>query len=158
MSAFYTKASETIGSTLTLLWISGYTFAESTNDSILLFLHLSYYSIDFYIKLLTLKLNSDTNSSSPYWKGIKKTLFNLHGATKALSSVFSVPVLYLITTKFVMVSFSLFSITYGLLKPNPLFNLHWKITHSLSILRNLISLLIILHAADMPVQEVLHLH
>jgi hypothetical protein len=155
MSAFYTDVSETIGSTLTLLWISGYTFAASTNDSILLFFHLSYYSIAFYIKLLTTKLTSDKNSSGPYWKGVKKTLLNLHGASKALGSVFSIPVLYIITAKFVMVSFSLFSIIYALVNPNKaIFSLSWIINHLLSIFKNVASVLIILHAADLPALEV----
>jgi hypothetical protein len=153
MSAFYTDVSETIGSTLTLLWISGFTFAASTNDSILLFFHLCYYSISFYIKLLTIKLTSE--ESDPYWKGVKNALLNLHGTFKALGSVFSVPVLYIITAKLVMVSFSLFSIIYALVKPNQtIFSLSWIINNLLSIFKNIASVLIILHAADLPALEV----
>ena len=155
MLTFYKHANDIVGPSLTVVWIGGYTFGDTTNDSILLLFHLSYYSIAFNIKLLGIKLTAINNPSSPYWKGIKQTLFHLRGAFEALGSIFSFPILFLITTKLVMVAFSSFSIIYGLFNPNDqIFSLTWLVINLLNLARNAASVLIILHAADMPVNAV----
>ena len=138
---------------LVVLWLVGLTFAEMTNDSNLLLFHLSYYLIAFYIQLLRVKL-TDKNPSDPYWKGIKNIFLQLYRVSAVFQSIFSIPVLFLITTRFALISFISFEVIYSLIRPNVLLNLSWIITNLLNIFRHLVSILIILHAADMPVQQV----
>ena len=126
-----------------------------TYDSFLLLFHLSYYAIAFYIQLLRIKLTSmEKNPSDLYWKGIKNVLLQLHQVLTVFQLIFSVPVLFIITTKFTFASFGSFEIIYSLIKPNSYFTVSWFIRHLLNFFRFLVYILIILHAADMPVQQV----
>lgn len=152
----YEKGTKSVGAPLAVFWIGGYIFSETTNDSFLLLLHLSYYSIAYYIQLLRMKLiSTDKNLSDPYWKDIKNVLLQLYRVLVVFQSIFSVPVLFMIATKFTSVSFSSFGIIYVLVKPTSLLSLSWITTHLLNICRNLVSVLIILHAADMPLEQVM---
>ena len=126
-----------------------------TYDSFLLLFHLSYYSVSYYIQLLRIKLTSmEKNPSDLYWKGIKNVLLQLHQVLTVFQLIFSVPVLFIITTKFTFASFGSFEIIYSLIKPNSYFTVSWFIRHLLNFFRFLVYILIILHASDMPVQQV----
>ena len=126
-----------------------------TYDSFLLLFHLSYYAIALYIQLLRIKLTSmEKNPSDLYWKGIKNVLLQLHQVLTVFQLIFSVPVLFIITTKFTFASFGSFEIIYSLIKPNSYFTVSWFIRHLLNFFRFLVYILIILHASDMPVQQV----
>ena len=153
--ALYSTSKKSVGAPLAVIWIGGFIFAEATSVSFLLLFHLSYYSIAYYIKLLRIKLTvARANPSEPYWKDIKNVLLYLHRVLALFQSVFSIPVLFIITTNFTVISFDLFEITYVLIRPNSLMSLSWIATHVLNILKSLMSVVIILHAADMPVHQV----
>ena len=125
---------------------------------ILLLIYISYYSIAYTIKLLEAKLMMNTrisNPSVPFWNGIKEALLQIHRANAALGSVFSIPVLYMITTKLAMASLSLFIIIYGLVKPNALLSSNsMAIMLLIELSKSLLGVLIILNSADLPVNQV----
>ena len=147
---------KTVGAPFALFWTTGFTFAELTNDSFLLLFHLSYYSIAFHIQLIGIKLTNYIckNQSDLYWKGIKNVLLQLNRVSIIFQSIFAFPVLFIITTKFTFASFDSFEVIFSLLKPNYLLSVSWILRNLIIIPRYLLSILIVLHAADLPVQQV----
>ena len=128
-----------------------------TEHYILLLIYISYYSIAYTIKLLEAKLvmNTRSNPSVPFWNGIKEVLLHIHRANAALGSVFSLPVLYMITTKLAMASLSLFIIIYGLVKPNALLSSNsMAIMLLIELSKSVLGVFIILNSADLPVNQV----
>jgi hypothetical protein len=141
------------GTMLGLVYLCGYVYSNTANDCMFLMFHLSYYSIACYIRLLRAKLTSDNKLDSP-WKGSKVVLMHLYEAFVALESLFSIPVLYIITSKLIIVALNLFAIIYGLVKPSSTFVSSWMIEMSILVITSLVHLLIVLDASDMPVYEV----
>ena len=148
---------EFIGTTLTILYLGGHGFSLMANDFILLMIHLSYYSIAHYIRLLRAKINSGgfttTDEVSP-WKGIKQIIFYLQRASTALNSMYSFAALYIITTKFIIVSLHLFFSIYGLVQPSEILYTSHKINMMGQVITSLVHVLIVLHAADLPIHQV----
>ena len=68
--------------------------------------------------------------------------------------IFSLPVLFIITTKLVIVSTNFFCIIYGLIKPNCGFPVDWTLHSIVQVITNLAHLLIVVHSADLPVYQV----
>ena len=139
---------------LVTVYLCGYVYSNVANDCFLLMFHLSNYSIAYCIRLLRAKMISDNNKLDSPWTGSKVVLTHLHEAFIALESLFSVPVLYIITSKLIVVALNLFAIIYSLVKPNSIVVSSWLIDMSKYIISNLVHLLIILNAADLPVYEV----
>jgi len=139
---------------LVTVYLCGYVYLNIANDCFLLMFHLSNYSIAYCIRLLRAKMISDNNKLDSPWKGSKVVLTHLYEAFIALESLFSVPVLYIITSKLIVVALNLFAIIYSLVKPSSILVSSWLIDMSKYIIINLVHLLIILNAADMPVYEV----
>lgn len=141
------------GMMLAVVYLCGYVYSNAANDCMFLMFHLSYYSIAYYIRLLRTKLTSDSHPDSP-GKGSKVVLMHLYEAFVALESLFSIPVLYIITSKLIIVALNLFAIIYGLVKPSSTFVSSWMMDMSRHIISSLVHLWIVLDAADMPVYEV----
>ena len=141
---------------LVTVYLCGYVYSKIANDCFLLMFHLSNYSIAYCIRLLRAKMISDNNKLDSPWTGSKVVLTHLYEAFIALESLFSVPVLYIITSQLIVVALNLFAIIYSLVKPSSIGLLvsSWLIDMSKHIISNLVHLLIILNAADMPVYEV----
>ena len=150
------QMNEFIGTTFTILYIVGTAFSLMANDFILLMIHLSYYSIAYYIQLLTTKINtrSTADDVSP-WKGIKQIIFHLQKASAALNSVYSPAALFIITNKFIVVSINLFSFIYALVQPSEIIPSSHMINMIGQVINSLCHVLIVLHAADMPIHQVL---
>ena len=143
---------------MTLLNTCGFFLATMARDCILLLIHLSYYIIAIYIRLLRIKIiNNSTNSnysSQSYWKGIKIVLHHLHEASVNFGSVLSIPMLLLIAINFSMASYNLFAIIYGMVKANVLLTKTFAGWLVFSAFGCLVNVFIILHAADMPIHQV----
>ena len=162
--SLYPLLSDSVGLTIASLNTAGFFLAIMANDCLLLFIHLSYYSIAYYIRLLghqfiftssTSSTSSTSNASAlPLWKGSKKVLLQLCKASAAIGSVLSLPVLYIITVKLILVSFYLFTIVYGLVKPGRFLTANWILWLIVNVICTMGKLLIIFHAADMPLNEV----
>ena len=138
--------------------LSIFLLSLTTEHYILLLIYISHYSIAHYIKLLEARLvNAKTAHSSlgPFWIGSKKVLLHLHRANAALGSVFSIPVLYMITIQLTMASFILFETIYGLIRQIEFLS-NSSMTGTLIIVffKYLFGVYIILHSADMPVKQV----
>ena len=139
--------------------LSIFLLSLTTEHYILLLIYISHYSIAHYIKLLQARLvNAKTAHSSldTFWSGSKKVLLHLQRANAALGSVFSVPVLYMITMQLTMASFILFETIYGGLIRQIEFLSNSIMTSPLIVLlfKYLFGVYIILHSADMPVKQV----
>ena len=159
--SLYPLLSDSVGLTIASLNTAGFFLAIMANDCLLLFIHLSYYSIVYYIRLLghqfifTSSTSSTSNASAlPLWKGSKKVLLQLCKASAAIGSVLSLPALYIITVKLILVSFYLFTIVYGLVKPSRFLTANWILWLIVNVICTMGKLLIIFHAADMPLNEV----
>ena len=140
-------------SLVTNFYFIGMTLGSVANDCFLLFFHLSYYSIAYYIRLLRDKLNNNSMQASP-WKGSKQILTHLYEASEALESIFSVPILYIITSKLVVVALNLFAVIYVLMKPNAFFSSSWILILLVTVITGLAHVLVVLRAADMPAYQV----
>ena len=155
--SLYPLLSDSVGLTIASLNTAGFFLAIMANDCLLLFIHLSYYSIAYYIRLLGHQFiftSSTSNASAlPLWKGSKKVLLQLCKASAAISSVLSLPVLYIITVKLILVSFYLFTIGYGLVKPSRFLTANWILWLIVNVICTMGKLLIIFHAADMPLND-----
>lgn len=142
---------------MTLLNTCGFFLATMARDCILLLIHLSYFMIAVYIRLLRIKIiNNSTNNkpSESCWKGIKVVLYHLHQASASFGSALSVPILLIIAINFTMASYNLFAIIYGIVKANVLLTktiTGWLVFSAFGCLFNVF---IILHAADMPIHQV----
>ena len=123
------------------------------NDCPLIMFHLSYYTIAYYIQLLRHKLIIESSQNEPF-KGNKSVLLHLHEACKELNSIFSFPLLYIITAKLVIVSTFSFLLIYGLVKPSVLVPTSLVLFLIAQIVSYLTHLLVIFHAADMPAYQV----
>ena len=121
----------------------------------ILLIYISHYSIAYYIKLLAARLtpNNSGNLTEPFWNS-KKILLHLHRAYAALGSVFSIPVLYIITMQLTMTSVTLFLVIYSFIKPNPFLSSMTSVLLVNSIKTSLI-VFTVLHSADIPVNQVL---
>ena len=133
------------------------------NDSILLFIHLCYYSIAYYIQLLRTSLTTNNKQNQLHqlankpqlWnKGIRRALLDLRHASAHLGAVFSVPVLFVITTQLAFASFYSFAIIYAILRTNQVYTLSFIASMLFQLIGSLSSVLVILHAADMPAHQV----
>ena len=138
--------------------LSIFLLSLTTEHYILLLIYISHYSIAHYIKLLEARLvNAKTAHSSlgSFWSGSKKVLLHLQRANAALGSVFSVPVLYMITMQLTMASFILFETIYGLIRQIEFLS-NSSMTGTLIVLlfKYLFGVYTILHSADMPVKQV----
>lgn len=126
---------------------------------IVLLIYLSYYSIAYSIKLLEAKLvlTKTTNPfEHPFSIDSKKILLHIHRANSALGSVFSIPVLYMITIQLTIASFILFLTIYGLIRHNELLsNNVMTSTLMIELFRTLLSVFLMLFSADMPVKQVI---
>ena len=140
---------------ISFFFMTSLAFSYVANDCIFLMFHLSCYSIAYYIQLLRLKFSScNSKGVSLRLEGSKKVLLHLYEASRALETVFSLPVLYVITTKLVIVSTNFFCIIYGLIKPNSGFPVDWTLHSIVQVITNLAHLLIVVHSADLPVYQV----
>lgn len=144
---------ESTGDTIAFLYFGGLFFATVAIDCIPLMFHLSYYSIAHYIQLLRTRLTSNIKGAEP-WRGSKQVLLHLYEATAALSIIFSVPVLYIITSKLVLISFHSFTIIYMLIKLKEAFNLGWLLTMLTQLVGSLANIWIILYSAELPLYQV----
>ena len=139
--------------------LSIFSLSLTTEHYILLLIYISHYSIARYIKLLEARLvNTKTAHSSlgSFWSGSKKVLLHLQRANASLGSVFSIPVLYLITMQLTMASFILFETIYGLIRQIELLTNSSMIgTLIIVFFKNVFGVYIILHSADMPVKQVI---
>ena len=154
----YTRSS---GVTLNVFTYMGNFLVYLANDSIILFIHLCCYSIAYYIQLLRTSLTKDkgnkiqlANKPQLWNKGIKRALLDLRHASAHLGAVLSVPVLFLITAQLAFASFYSFSIIYAIIRSNQVYTLSFIATMLFRLIGNLSSVLVILHAADMPVHQV----
>ena len=139
----------------TVSFFGGNLLALIINDCPLLMFHLGNYSISHNIKLLRSQLTSNRQSDLP-WIGSKQVLLHLYKASAALCSAFSLPVLYIITSKLISISFLSFLIICGLVQDNSLFETHWILVMLVEVVINLANVLVVLHAADMPVNQVIN--
>ena len=164
MVAWYPIISTASSPIVTIFNTSGFFLAIIAKDCILLLIHLSYYIIAFYIRLLRFQLitkNTKIDASSnpdSCWKGSKIVLHHLQRACAEISGVFSVPVLLIIAIHFAIVSYNLYAIIYGMVKANVLLtNIYvgWLV---LSAFSGFVNVFIILHAADMPIKQVKFVH
>lgn len=146
-------------------------FTLSSFGCAFLVVHLSYYIVAYYIRLLGFNLLKTVSNKRDQiaWpsdgfngRGDLKTklrngkrLFGeLCEAIAALHTVFNFPVLLIIVTRLVIIVYSLFIIIYGFLKPREQYlNSIWMSTIFL-FLRSFLMLLTVCHAADMPVVQV----
>ena len=156
LNGMYQGLENSSGTMVTILYFGGTFLAKLTNDCTLLMFHLGYYSIAHKIKLVQVKLTNNNQIELPPWRGSKQILLHLCEACAALGSIFSFPILYLITEKLVKISFFLFFIICGLLQDNSLFSTEWIVVMCVQVVFSLIDLLIALHATDMPVCEVIN--
>ena len=143
-----------IGTIYTIFFYFGMFLSFLGNDSPLLMFQLSYYSIAHYIRLLRAKLVNENKGNELHLKGSKSVLLHLHEASDELNSVFSFPLLFIITTKLVLVSTYLFTLIYGLVKPNVLLPNSLVLFLIVQTVTFLGHLLVMFHAADMPVYQV----
>lgn len=130
-------------------------FASAATDCSLLMFHLSYYSIALYIRLLQSKLTTTSWQSIELWKGFKPVLRYLCEASAALNTIFSFPTLFVVTSRLIIISSNLFVVICEFIKHASFTN--WALVLSSDIVISLIYLLIILHAADMPIYQVMFL-
>ena len=144
---------ESTGPTIALLNFGGLFFATVAIDIIPLMFHLSYYSVAHYIQLLRVRLTTNVKGSDP-WRGSKQVLLHLYEATAALGTIFSVPVLYIITSKLVLISFHSFTIIYMLIRPKGIFVVSWVATMLTQLVGSLVNIWIILYSAELPVYQV----
>ena len=147
------------GTIASSFYLVGFFLNLVSSDCFLLLLHLSLYLIAYYIRLLRIQLINRSQIVSSPWKGSKKVLLHLQESFAALSSVFSFPVLYIITNNLIMISFYVFSIIFGLIintSNNIASTRNWQLPVLGRTIRCLINLLIVLHAADMPIHQVFY--
>lgn len=142
-----------VGRNIAILYLCGQVQLLVANDCFLLMFHLSCYSIAYYIQSLRAKLDNDNNLDSP-WKGNKKILIHLYEAFSAFKSLFSVPILYIVTLKLIIVALNLFAFIYSLVKPSDSFVGTWMFDMFAQVIISLAHLLIILLAADLPIYQV----
>ena len=138
---------------ISILFLVGTALALTANDCILLMIHLSYYSIAHQIRLLRARMTYNSKEDSP-WKGSKIILTHLYEASAALESIISFPALYIITCKLVIVSLNLFAVIYLLMKSTTAYGLNWILLMLAQVVSSLTHVIIVLHAADMPVYQV----
>ena len=124
------------------------------NDFVILFFHLANYSIAYYIHLLRMKITINNSFEPRCWRGSKKVLLHLYQASDAVGSIFSMPVLYIITINLVMASFELFGMSYALIKPNRFASTIVIIIVVMTFITNLMTVFIILYSADMSTNQV----
>ena len=140
---------------IALLFITSLAFSYLANDCVLLMFYLSRYSIAYHIRLLRFKLiTTNSKRASLCLKESKKVLLHLYEASRALETVFSLPILYIITIKLLTVSMHFFCIIYGLIKPNSGFQVDWTLSLIMQVITNLTRLLMVLSSADLPVYQV----
>ena len=84
----------------------------------------------------------------------KKILMQLYKASDNFGSVFSLPVLYIITTQLVLNSARLFYIILTIIKPTDSFMTSLVFSSLFNLVTGLAYFLIILYAADMPIHQV----
>ena len=140
---------------MTAFFFGGLSFGFIGNDFILLMFHVSFYSISYYIRLLSDQMvNNSSKTHQLPWKDSKQILQRLYEASEALSSVFSIPALFIIASKLVISSIFLFSIIYALVQPTLLLSSIQVLLFLVQISCSFARVLVVLHAADMPIYQV----
>jgi len=138
----------------TIPLIGVYMFCVITNDCPLLMFHLSYYTIAHCIRLLRAKLANENKGNWPL-RGYKEVLLHLREASDELNSAYSYPLLYIITTKLVIVSTYLFTIIFWLVNTDVVLPSSSLVLYFVAqVVSNMIHLLIVFHAAELPVRQV----
>ena len=154
-TAVYKEITELTGTTMTAFFFGGLSFGFIGNDFILLMFHVSFYSISYYIRLLSDQMvNNSSKTHQLPWKDSKQILQRLYEASEALSSVFSIPALFIIASKLVISSIFLFSIIYALVQPTLLLSSIQVLLFLVQISCSFARVLVVLHAADMPIYQV----
>ena len=142
-----------IGPTISTFNLCGFPFSTLVNDYTLLMFYLSYYSIAQYFRLLQVKLMSTCSQDIEPWKGLKTVLTHLYEASAAFNSIFSIPALYIVTSRLIIISSHLFVIIYYFIKKSTP-TAGFTLILSTDIAISLIYLLTVLHAADMHIYQV----
>ena len=127
-----------------------------SNDCPLLMFHLSFYTIAHCIRLLRAKLADENKANEPIsLRGYKAVLLHLREASDELNSVFSYPLLYIITTKLVIFSTYLFTIIFWLVNSDVVLPSSSLVLYFVAqVVSNMIHLLIVFHATELPVCQV----
>ena len=128
--------------------------------------HLSYYVIAYYFRLLKATTfaepidDDETGQKENYGDDLERLKWSRHifrlicRANGELNRVFSFPSLFIISTKLVTTVNSLFTIFYQIIKPNTLIDkMYWAAP--VSLLLNLMFIVSLFFAADMPVRQVI---
>ena len=142
------------GMLVAILFHCVFLLSTVANDFVILFFYLTNYSIADYIQLLRMKLTINHSFEPRCWTGSKKVLLHLYQASDALRSIFSMPVLYIITINLAKISFSLFGMAYALIKPNRVVSTLIIIIEIMSVIASLFTVFIVLYSADMPTNQV----
>ncbi|KAI9565951.1 hypothetical protein GHT06_009749 [Daphnia sinensis] len=134
-------------------------------DCFLLFVHLCYYIIAHYIQLVSLRYcNKQENDEFPeridkiqMMKRNALALDYLFRASSELNSVFSVPVFIILTIKFVGTVSACFACAYRFIHTNVVLD-NASLIYPFLIVTESIRILVLLTAADMPLNQVRRLH
>jgi hypothetical protein len=142
------------GQFITILFFSSNFLSYITSDAFIFLFYLCYCTIAHYIRLLRAYLLYNSTTRIEPCKGYKELLTHLYKASTALESVFSLPILFVITSKLITVSLYLFTIIYGFVRPNTLFAETSILSIIVEVICSLLVVLCVLHTADLPIHQV----
>ena len=125
------------------------------NDCALLMFHLGNYCIAHHIRLLRIQLT--TKRMDTQWRGCKKVLHHLHKASVAIGSLFSMPVLVTLVSQLLIISLNLFGIIFIVVRTKKEYTTTGLPFVVFTLTASLVRVITVLHAADMPVYQVIRL-
>ena len=130
--------------------------AMMANDCALLMFHLGNYCIAHHIRLLRIQLTNTKRMDTPR-RGCKKVLHYLHKASVAIGSLFSMPVLVTLVSQLLIISLNLFGIIFIVVRTKKEYTTTGLPFVVFTLIASLVRVITVLHAADMPVHQVIRL-